>query len=306
MMRDLSDLSIAIVSWNTCDRLRACLASLQDDLRAGARIVVVDNASHDGSADMVAREFPDVALIRNTTNTLFAAATNQAAQACHRPYLMLLNPDTELRAGCLAELATFLDGHLDHAATAPRMEDAAGQPQHAAMGFPSWWTPLLFATPIERWWPGAPGLQRYHASTFDPNVDADLDQPPAAAFLVRRDDWDALRGFREELPLFFNDVDLCRRLIDAGRRIGYCAQARLVHHTGSATRQLSDFAEQWHRDRLTYHRLHHGWLAGPWVKACTTFAWADHAAQQWSARLRRRSFEPVGPSWRALRRHWAA
>jgi N-acetylglucosaminyl-diphospho-decaprenol L-rhamnosyltransferase len=305
-MRTLSDLSIAIVSWNTRDRLRACLTSLEESMHVGARVVVVDNASKDGSAGMVAKEFPSVTLIRNRSNTLFAAATNQAAKACPRPYLMLLNPDTELRSGCLAKLATFLDQQTGHAAAAPRMEYGDGQAQHTAMGFPSWWTPLLFATPIERWWPGAPGLKRYHAASFDPSVDADMDQPPAAAFMVRRSDWDALGGFREELPLFFNDVDLCRRLIVAGRRIGYCAEARLVHHTGSATGQLADFAEQWHRDRLTYHRLHHGPLAGPWVKACTTFAWVDHAAQQWKARVRRRPFEPIGPSWRALRRHWAA
>ncbi len=108
-------------------------------------------------------------------------------------------------------------------------------------------------------------------------------------------------GLDERLPLFFNDVDLCLRLARAGRPIRLLTEAEVVHHGGASTSQLDDFAARWHRDRLAYYRKHHGWAAGVWVKACTTFAWVDHVLRGCVCRLRGQPSDAFLPLFRAYR-----
>jgi hypothetical protein len=117
------------------------------------------------------------------------------------------------------------------------------------MRFPNLWTPLFFSTPLQRWWPESAELERYFYADFDHEHDADVEQPPAAALMMRREEFEALGGLDEDLRLFFNDVDLCRRLARRGRKIRYLAGAPVMHHGGASTRQLSDFAARWHADR---------------------------------------------------------
>lgn len=299
-----TSVDVVVVSWNVRDHLRTCLSGLLEgggEARgtAACNVVVVDNASADGSADMVGAEFPGVQLVRNGTNTLYAPAVNQGARLGRGEFLLLLNPDCELRGDELAVLVAALEGDATLAAVAPRLLHPDGSTQAALMDHPGFWSPLFFGTPLERCWPNSPELRRWFCRGRDLEVDQDCPQPPAACFLVRRAVWEELGGFDEDLALFFNDADLCARMARRGDRIRYLASVGVVHHTGSSTSQLPDFASHWHRDRLRYHRKHFGLLAVPLVKACTSWSLLDHLLGGLVRRLRGAPAEPALPLLRA-------
>jgi GT2 family glycosyltransferase len=292
---DCSALSIVIPSWNTSDLLAECLSSSKDARTRGAQVIVVDDGSSDDSAARVEREFPDVVLLRHATSLGFATSANRGALRADREWLLLLNADTQLVWEAVDTLLAFLPGHPEYAAVAPRLLDPEGRTQRSCMRFPGWATPLFFGTPLERWFPRSAELRRYFYADFDHEHDRDVEQPPAAALLLAREEYLEMGGFDEGLPLFFNDVDLCLRLAQAGRRIRYLSTPQVIHHGGASTRQLADFASRWHRDRLTYYRKHHGRLAGLWVKACTALAWFDHVLPRLGKRLAGRSDDPLAP-----------
>jgi GT2 family glycosyltransferase len=296
----VSSVSVVIASWNTRDLLRECLRSLEASAKKPDEIVVVDNASSDGSAAMVRREFARVHSIENRENLGYTRACNQGLASSRGAHVLLLNADARMDARSLELLSRFLDEHADYAAAAPRLENPDGSLQRSIMRFPSWKTPFFFATPIERWAPKSRELERYFARDFDYERDADVEQPAAACLLVRRATLEALGGLDERLWLFFSDVDLCARIARTGAKIRYLANARCAHRLGASTRQYSDFLSQWHRDRLTYYRAHHGRAAGAWVKACVVFAYVDWLARQSIARLARRPREPLQPVSKAL------
>lgn len=297
------ELSVVIPSWNTRELLRACLLSLSNAWTAGderPEVVVVDNASADGSADMVATEFPDVVLVRNAANEGFARGCNQGIELSAGRNVLLLNADTEVVGDALARMQRFLADHPDYGAVAPRLVNPDGTTQGGCMAFPNLWTPVWFGTPLERWFPESRELRRYFMRDWDHEDERDVDQPPAACLLVRRAVLDEIGAFDEDLWLFFNDVDLSKRMQAAGWRTRYLPGARVVHHVGESTRQFADRVSEWQRNRLTYYRKHHGRLAGAWVKLWVALTWLDWTARNLLGRLRGRPGEPVGPMARAF------
>lgn len=294
--------SVVIVSWNVRDHLSRALTALVPAEVQGLEVLVVDNGSADGSAEMVEEDFPWVQLLRNQSNTLFAPAVNQGAALTERPWLLLLNPDCVLECEALLSLVEFLAAHPTYGAAAPLLTDGDGQPEPGIMAAPAFLSPLFFGTPLERWMPESAELQRWFCRGIDFSVEQDVPQPPAACLLLRRSTWDALGGMDPELALFFNDADLCLRLIQGGQTIRLLSGQRAVHHTGSSTRQLSDFAAHWHRDRLRYHRKHFGFWAGPLVKLCTAWAVMDLLLVGALRRLRGKPAEPALPLLRAFGR----
>lgn len=300
MSGTLERLGVVVTSWNTRELLDACLCSLAGARSGGAQVVVVDDASSDGSAELVQDTYPGVTLIKCEQSLGYAAATNRGARASDREYVLLLNADTQVRPGALEVMLTFLEQHPGYGAAAPRLLNPDGTTQHACMDFPSLATPWFFGTPVERWSPKSAELERYFMTGFDYQGDADVPQPPAAALMLPKAVWDELGGFDEDLPLFFGDVDLCKRLRARGRAVRFLAGSQVMHHCGASTRQLPDFVSLWHRDRLAYYRKHHGRAAGWWVKTCTAFAWADHVLSSFRRRLRGESAEPLYPLCRSF------
>lgn len=293
-------ISVVIPSWNTRELLRACLASLRRlALPAGCELelVIVDNASADGSADMVAAEFPEARLERNARNEGFAIGCNQGMRLASGEQIFLLNADTEVFPDALARMSSFLAEHAEYAAVAPRLVSPDGSTQKTCYRFPGWKTPLFFGPPMERWFPHSPELERYYMRDWSQEVDRDVEQPPAAALLVRRSALDAVGLFDEQLWLFYNDVDLSKRFARAGFKTRYLADARVLHHIGQSTKQFGNFLPEWHKNRLHYYRKHHGWLAGVWVKLCVCLTVADWTWQQCIGKLRGRHSEPLRPTW---------
>jgi GT2 family glycosyltransferase len=300
----VNQVAVVIPSWNTSALTAKCLQSLSRSSLA-LEVLVVENASDDDSAMMIARDFPLVRLLRNERNLGFARACNQGIRNSKAPYVLLLNSDTEVAADAVEHLWQFLEANPTYAAAAPRLLQADGSIQRACMNFPTWRSALWFATPLERWLPESAELRRYFARDFDYEHDGDVAQPPAAALLLRRSVLEQLGALDETLELFFNDVDLSVRMGCAGWRTRFLVAAQVQHVGGASTRLDPQLLEHWHLDRLRYFRKHHGRLAGLWVKACTSWAWLDFAAgcASWSVTQRgRRPAGPFGPTTRAFGR----
>lgn len=292
-MSDAPEISVVIPSWNTRELLRACLATLRAARKPATEVIVVDNGSHDGSADMVERDFPEARVLRNARNEGFARGCNQGMREARGRYVLLLNTDTELAPDALELLHGFLEAHPEHGAAAPRLVHPDGRTQRTCNAFPRLATALFFATPLERWWPDSPELRRYFLRDWDHEDERDVDQPPAACLLVRASVLAQIGLFDERLWLFFNDVDLSRRMAAAGWRTRYVAGARVVHHVGASTKQFGDFVPEYQRNRLVYYRKHHGRLSGVWLKACVTLAYLDYVARLLAKRMRGTSEEPI-------------
>ncbi|MFQ5505978.1 MAG: glycosyltransferase family 2 protein [Planctomycetota bacterium] len=253
------EISILVLSWNTRALTLSCLDSLsRHSPRCPFEVLVVDNASEDGSADEIAIQRPEVRLIREDENTGYAAGNNKLARLARGDYLCLLNSDTEVRPGSLDSLRDFLAERPDYACAAPRLVGPDGTVQKACMRFPTIATALVY----DMWYRRLPLLRRiedrYYMRDFDHLHDQDVEQPPGTCLMIRRDVWRELGGMDERLWLFFNDVDLCRRVRDRGFRVRYLAGPEVLHHGGESTGLFGSMVEEWARNRLEYYRKHYG------------------------------------------------
>ncbi len=240
-------ISVLIVNWNTRELLRACLASIAL-VREPQEVLVADNASADGSAEMVRTEFPAVRLFASEANRGYAAANNQLAAEATGDLLLFLNPDTELRTDSFAPLVKRLSEDPKIALVAPQLVSPDGSVQMSCRRFPEPW-PLLKAML------GFGG--KYRMSDFDHKTAREVDQPMATCWLVRREAWDQVGPLDEPFPIFFNDVDWCYRAKKAGWKIWFDPAAKVLHHGGASTRQVRK-AMIWesHRSLLRYYDKH--------------------------------------------------
>lgn len=291
----MTQLSVVIPSWNTRELLRRCLESLKTTLPMSSEIIVIDNGSHDGSARMVMEEFHHVRLVRNEKNLGFAAATNQGVEMARGAYVLFLNSDTEVIGSAVKQMLAFMEYNVRYGAVAPRLLNPDGTTQTAHMRFPSLFTPLWYGTPLERWNPNNAEMRRYFARDFDYEQDGEVEQPPAACLLMRRKALKKTKPLDERLWLFFNDVDLCKRLWEVGWRIGYLCNAHVLHHGGMSTRQFANFVPEWHKNRLAYYRKHYGRAAGWFVKLCVGWIVADHCLRECWRRAHGAQEEPLWP-----------
>jgi N-acetylglucosaminyl-diphospho-decaprenol L-rhamnosyltransferase len=260
-------LSVVVLSWNTKQLTLACLRALFADTPRHAReVIVVDNGSHDGSADAIAAAFPQVRLERNPDNRLYAAGNNQGVALAVGEFVCTLNSDTEVRPGALDRLVDFLRAHPEHGAVAPRLSDPDGSVQRACHRFPTLLSALCFDSFWGTFWPGSRVVARYVMRDFDHVHSRDVDQPQGACCMLRTAEWRQLGGFDEELALFYNDVDLCRRLWRRGRRIHYLAEAEVMHHRGASTKNFARMLVIWHRNRLAYYQKHYGAFGAFWIR----------------------------------------
>jgi GT2 family glycosyltransferase len=263
------DLSVVIVSWRTRELLIACLRSLRealgDRMAAGAaEVIVVENASDDGSAEAVREQFPEVRLLANHENRGYAAGNNQGIEAARGENVILLNPDTEVPREAVERLEACLRERPRAGAAAPMLVYPDGRPQPSLRGFP---TPLaLFGavTGLARLATAGSPLVAYQPREL-PAVASLVDQPMTSCLLLRGAALREVGRFDETFPIFFNDVDLCWRLRQAGWEIWFVPEARVVHYGGASTRQVR-LAMLWesHRGLHRYYRKHYrGRLAAP-------------------------------------------
>ena len=243
----MARLGIVTVSYNVRDLLRRCLASVQESLArtpVDAEVVVVDNASSDGSAAMVEREFSWVRLLANRRNAGFATANNLGLRALGFPgdgapsYAMLLNPDTVVHGGALAELVAFMDRTPRAGACGPRLVYGDGSFQHSAFRFPTVAMAFLdFFVPHHRLLDSRLN-GRYPRRLYQRGVPFAVDHPLGAALVVRREAAAEVGLLDEQFFMYCEEIDWCRRLKAGGWGIYCVPQAEIVHLGGQSTQQF--------------------------------------------------------------------
>lgn len=254
-------LSVLIVNWNTRSHLEICLKSLRaHPPQEPMEIIVVDNASTDGSAEMVARDFPEVQLIQPGFNTGYAAGNNLAFAVAQGEWLLTLNPDTELRPGVLQGAIDALRAQPKFGVLSVPFQLPSGEIQASVRGFPSFWGIVGQFTGLARRSPHG-ALGSYLLPAFDYAASGPAPQPMGTFLLFRREALAAIGDvkapFDENFPIFFNEVDLLYRLAQEGWPAWYQAGLTIAHHHGASTRQVRpSMIWESHRSLLRYFSKH--------------------------------------------------
>lgn len=250
-----------IVNWNTRDLLRPCLGSLENFPPKGdLEVVVVDNASDDGSAEMVAREFPKTRLISTGRNVGYAAGNNLAFAEAKGEWLLTLNPDTEILDGSLDAALDALSADPKAAALGARLLGPDGVTQRSVRGFPTLLGTLGDFTGLGKLFPRSK-WGSYRLPSFDYERQQHAPQPMGTFLMFRRAALETVgdpkRPFDESFPIFFNEVDLLYRLKRAGLYCIYCPDVKIVHHGGASTKQVrKSMVWESHRSLLRFFRKH--------------------------------------------------
>lgn len=285
------DVSVVVVSFNTRDLLRECLETLYIHA-AGLclQTIVVDNGSRDGSADMVAAEFPQVELIRSEVNLGFGPANNRGFAVARGTYLVLLNSDAFVGEDTLRRSLDLMEAHPEVGLAGGRLVGRDGAWQPSARLFPSLLNDLFTISGLSARYPGSRLFGRVDRTWADPNEAADVDWVPGAYSIIRKSVLDAVGWFDERFFLYFEEVDLCRRIKAAGARVRYWPSIQVVHIGGESSKTIKRLSftstgsqlTLWRmRSQAMFFRKHHGRLYA-WLSMQQECAW--HRLRRWRNR----------------------
>lgn len=247
-----------MIVWEGMQFLPDCLQTLTEDMRSiSHEIVAIDNGSTDGSAEYIGREYPAISLVQNASNLGFAKAVNQGIDASSGDYLLLLNQDIRVRPGAIAALLERIERENHIGVVGPKFVGFDGKTQRSARQFPTLkhvWYEVLF---LSKLFPESRTFGAWRMGWFDHESEREVDQPMGAALMVRRELIEKVGRFDEQFPVFFNDVDFCRRVRDAGYSLVYYPGAVIEHYVGGSTsRQPWRMKWESHRSMYRYLALH--------------------------------------------------
>ncbi|HVF79937.1 MAG TPA: glycosyltransferase family 2 protein [Solirubrobacteraceae bacterium] len=231
--RETSPLGVAVVSFNTREILQRCLASVVAARPCEA--VVVDNGSTDGSVELVRHTFPSVRLIVNECNVGYGAAANQALVSAAASAVLLLNSDTVLAPTALSALEAYLSAHPRAAVVGPRLANVDGSLQRSTYPFPSAGDALLGESGLHLLVRRVPVLRERLLRTWSHDVARPVPWVLGAALAIRREPFEAVGGFDEAFFMYGEEVDLCRRLREAGFETHFAPVTTVLHLGGAST-----------------------------------------------------------------------
>jgi N-acetylglucosaminyl-diphospho-decaprenol L-rhamnosyltransferase len=293
-------LSILIVSYNTAGHLRRCLESLRAHSPSMAiEVIVIDNASHDGSADMVEQEFPECRLIRSEANEGYGVAINCGMRVARGNYLLFLNPDTETTAGALETLLNFAKSHPRAGVVTARLLMSDGSPQASVRRDPSATSVLLETTRLHLLLPrslrGRLMLSVYYPLTKSIQVP----WCSGACHLIPRAVWDDVGLLTEETFCGFDDFDYCYRVRRSGYEVWLCADAEMTHHCSVSVKETWS---SWDLEQVSIHNsyviLSSLWPAWRW-KALGLAEIASYLSEYLRHVVRRRAeYHDLGEDYR--------
>jgi N-acetylglucosaminyl-diphospho-decaprenol L-rhamnosyltransferase len=300
------DLSVVIVNWNVRDLLRRCVESVRSAQRSiSVEIIVVDNASGDGSVEMLRAGFPETVLIANPENRGFPAANNQGIAAAQGRYVLLLNPDTEVLAGGLDTLVQYIDAHHDVGLVGPQLVYPNGQVQSSRRRYPTLATLFFESTWLE---PLAPRslLRRYYMLDQPDAAVLDVDWVTGAAMLARREVIQQVGGMDERFFMYSEELDWCRRIKAAGWRVIYHPGAQVIHHVGKSSEQAVPARHvNFQRSKIRYTRKYHGPRVAAALRLCLMgqYAWqlALELGKGLAGHKRALRWQRVGAYWQVLK-----
>lgn len=249
-------MSIIIVNYNTRDHLAACLASLRKD--ESDEVIVVDNASDDGSAEFVRAAYPWIKVVANATNSGYGAAANQGIALCSAPYVLLLNSDTLLEPGVVPALGAYMDENPRAALVGPRLLNLDGTLQPSTFSFPTPWRVFLQETSLERGARFIPLVKDRYLRTWPHDQPKRVPWVLGAALAIRTESFADIGGFDPSFFMYYEEVDLCYRLNTAGWEVHFTPAASVTHAGGASTRQhRAAMRLQWLASIRSFYQLHY-------------------------------------------------
>jgi GT2 family glycosyltransferase len=251
------DLSIIIVNWNTKEYLLPCVKSIFEKGEGISKeVIVVDNGSQDGSASEVKKTFPFVQLIENERNLGFARASNQGLQKASGRYVLLFNPDAQVKDEAIKQLVSFMDTHIDAGAAGAQLLNGNGSRQNSIANLPSLTTELLNKSLLRRLFPKKfPGKEKDYPEPIE------VDSVIGACMMVRREATEQVGLLDEDYYLFLEETDWCYRMKKAGWKIYHVSQAEIYHFQGkSAERDKKKAKVEYYRSRYHFFKKNRGSL----------------------------------------------
>lgn len=254
------DISICMVSLNCWAVLKDCLESLRDSQPTVTyEVIIVDNASTDGTPELVEREFPDVRLTRNSYNAGFTKATNQGIEQSSGRYILWLNTDTILRPGSLDMLHAFMEQNPSVGIAGPKVlnPDGSFQPQ-CKRGMPTPLASLAYMLGLHKFWPQSPRLGQYLLTHLPVDRASQVDAVSGCCLLARREVWEQIGRLDEQIFAFGEDIDWCVRAKRAGWQVWYYPASVIVHLKGQGGVHSKPYHKAWgmHHGMWIFYRKH--------------------------------------------------
>jgi hypothetical protein len=249
------DLSVIIVNWNTKNFLARCLQSVKENTkRVSCQIIVVDNHSSDGSAQMVEERFPEAILIKNRKNLGFGRANNQGLSQARGKYILFLNSDVAVNPGCLDEMFGFMEKHPDVGASSCKLIFPDGSLQHSCRQFPSFkvFFPMLLG--LRKFFPEMKVFRDYLMLDWDHTDIREVDQIMGSFMFIRKNVLTQVGGFDERYWMYFEEVDLCLRIKRKGWKIVHYPYVSAIHFLSKSSEQWGEWkrTKEFHKSLLKY------------------------------------------------------
>lgn len=252
------DISICIVSFNTRELLRDCLKSIfSSPARHTFEVIIADNASTDGSLEMLAQEYPQVRVIQNPTNLGYTLPMNQVLQLAAGRFLMQLNPDTVLLPGLLDSLSDFLDSHPEVGICTPKVLNRDGSLQKQCRRSAARpWDAVTYVLGLSALFPKSRLFGRYLLTYLPEDQTSEVEAVSGSCMLIRREVIDQIGYLDEQFFAYQEDADFCFRAREAGWKIYYYPQAQVIHYggRGGSRREPYRGIYNWHRSFYRYYR----------------------------------------------------
>ncbi len=256
------DLSIVIVNWNTRELLKKCLTSIyQNTANLELEVIVIDNNSVDGSREMIEKEFPQVKLIVNKKNKGYVFANNQGMGRAEGDFILLLNSDTEVLPGSLEKMVRFMRENSKVGIGGCQLLNSDQSLQLSVRCFPTLRDQIIVLTKLHNFWPQL--IKKYLCLDFDYTQQQPVDQLQGAFMMTRREVVAKIGALDENIWAWFEDVDYCQRVKQAGWQVVYTPVAQIIHHKGRSFNQQLAFKKQkiLVKSLLYYFKKHHGLLS---------------------------------------------
>jgi GT2 family glycosyltransferase len=254
------DVSVIIVSWNAKAHLVGCLRSLLEDHSSYSQeIIVIDNASTDGSPETVGKEFPQVKLIRNKENLGFAKANNIGIRTSTGRYVCLINSDVIVLEGCVVKMMEFMDKNSSAGLSGPRTLNPDRSLQHSCFRFPSIRNNLCHALGLNKLFPRSPFFSEPIMKYWPHNCERRVDALNGCFWMVRREALDKVGLLDEGFFFYGEDIDWCKRFHNVGWDVMFYPGAEAIHFGGASSKNAPiRFYLEMQKADLQYWRKHNG------------------------------------------------
>jgi GT2 family glycosyltransferase len=254
------EVSVIIATWNGKRYALGCLSSLRDNTGSvRVEVIVVDNASTDGTSDEIRREFPSVTLIQNVTNLGFAKANNIGMAAARGRYLCLVNSDVVVPPGCLENILSFMERNPRIGMLGPKMLAPGGGVGQSVMRLPTVWNTLCCSVGLHNLFPHSKLFGGFLMQDYPYNSMDDVEVLTGWFWMVSRSAFEEVGGLDEQFFMYGEDIDWSYRFRKAGWRVVFFPQSEALHYGAASSAQApARFYVEMRRANLQYFRKHHG------------------------------------------------